>query len=58
MRRRRRAITEDGDDNDEDGVDCVGHFVMGRTSQYGCFDMKDRKKVKALVSYPTCGVGR
>ena len=31
-RRRRRAITEDGDDNDEDGVDCVGHFVIGRTS--------------------------
>ena len=32
IRRSRRAITEDGDDNNEDGVDCVGHFVMGRIS--------------------------
>lgn len=30
--KRRRALTEDGDDNDEDGVDCVGHVVMGRRS--------------------------
>ena len=32
MRRRRRAITEDGDNNNKDGVDCVGHFVKGRIS--------------------------
>ena len=32
IRRSRRAITEDGDNNDEDGVDCVGHFAMGRIS--------------------------
>lgn len=28
--RRRRARTEDGDDNDEDGGEWVGHFDRGR----------------------------
>ena len=27
--RKGRALTEDGDDNDKDGVDWVRHFVMG-----------------------------
>ena len=31
-RRSRRVITEDGDDNNKDGVDCVGHFAMCRLS--------------------------
>ena len=32
IRRSGRAITEDGDNNDEDGIDWVGHFVQGRIS--------------------------
>ena len=32
MKRRRRAITEDGDNNNKDSVDCVGHFVKCQIS--------------------------